>query len=139
MGKKVYHDIEGACEYANVDRQTIYNWIKRGILIDGEIRLFLPMRTFEGMPLVNEIDLDNFMIEIGHNPDEEKNQTTPRYYHRPTIKKGVSMADDETLDAQEVLDYLEEVMDENKIRPGQKIDTLLQAVEDEIEDEDEEE
>ncbi|GAH95957.1 unnamed protein product [marine sediment metagenome] len=130
MGKKVYHDIKGACEYANVDRRTIYNWIKRGILIDGEIRLFLPMRTFEGMPLVNEIDLDNFMIEIGHNPEEENNQTIDQQ-----SKKGVSMAEDESLDAQDVLDYLEDVMEENKLRPGQKIDTLLHAVEDEIEEE----
>ncbi|MBA7688739.1 hypothetical protein ES703_97228 [subsurface metagenome] len=40
------------------------------------------------------------------------------------------------MSAQEVLDYLEDVLDRYALRPSQKIDTLLQAIED-IEDEDE--
>jgi len=34
------------------------------------------------------------------------------------------------MSAQEVLDYIEDVMDNYVLRPSQKIDTLLQAIED---------
>lgn len=46
------------------------------------------------------------------------------------------------MSVQEVLDYIEDVMDDYVLRPTQKIDTLLQAIEDseaEAEDEDEDE
>ncbi|GAH92680.1 unnamed protein product [marine sediment metagenome] len=46
------------------------------------------------------------------------------------------------MSAQEVLDYIEDVMDSYVLRPTQKIDTLLQAIEDaeaEGDDEDDDE
>lgn len=46
---------------------------------------------------------------------------------------------DETLDPGEVLEYLEDFMEENELRPGQKIDTLLAAIESDAEEEEEEE
>jgi len=36
---------------------------------------------------------------------------------------------DERLPAEEALDYIEEIMEENDLRPTQKIDTLIQAIE----------
>ena len=48
------------------------------------------------------------------------------------------MADkDERLPADEALDYIEEIMEENDLRPTQRIDTLIHAIEDD-QDEDEE-
>ncbi|GAH93246.1 unnamed protein product [marine sediment metagenome] len=34
------------------------------------------------------------------------------------------------MSAQEVLDYIEDIMDDYVLRPTQKIDTLMQAIED---------
>lgn len=36
---------------------------------------------------------------------------------------------EERLPAEEALDYIEEIMNENDLRPTQKIDTLIQAIE----------
>jgi len=132
MGKKVYHDIKGACEYANVDRQTIYNWIKKGILVDGR-RICLAMRTLDGVNLINEIDFDNYMIEIGYNPEDENKETTGR----PITKEKIM-----GLNGEETLEYIDGVMKEYGLRPSQKIDTLLQKIEefeDSLDEADEEE
>lgn len=47
---------------------------------------------------------------------------------------------EERLPAEEVLEYIEGIMNENDLRPTQKIDTLIQAIEaDQEEDEEDEE
>jgi len=120
MGKKVYHDIKSACEYANVDRTTIYNWIKKGILVDGR-RIYLAVRILDGVNLINEIDFDNYMMEIGYNPEESENKETTG---RPITKEKIV-----GLNGEETLEYIDGVMKEYGLRPSQKIDTLLQKIE----------
>jgi len=39
------------------------------------------------------------------------------------------MADEETLAAEDVLEYIEDVMSDYKLRPAQKINTLIEAIE----------
>ncbi|GAH91709.1 unnamed protein product [marine sediment metagenome] len=38
------------------------------------------------------------------------------------------------MEPQDALDYIEQVMDEYELRPGQKIDTLIQAIDAELEE-----
>jgi len=94
--------------------------------------VFLAVRILDGVNLINEIDFDNYLIEIGYNPEEENNDTIEQQ-----SKKGEDMAENETLDPEDVLEYLEDIMQENELRPSQKIDTLIQAIDGEIEEEEE--
>lgn len=72
MGKKVYYDVKGACEYADVARRTIYNWMLKGVLVDGD-RIYLPVRIIDGGTQINVIDLDNYLDALGYGPEEEEN------------------------------------------------------------------
>jgi len=44
------------------------------------------------------------------------------------------MADEETLAAEDVLEYIEDVMSDYELRPAQKINTLMEAIEAEVDE-----
>lgn len=136
MSEKTIFDIFGAAKYVGTDRQSITNWMRKGLLPpDGGRRIYLPSLFVHGAFQIDKTDIDLFLERMEYKLEEKENKEAIEQ----SSKKGVTMSQDETLDAAEVIEYIEEVMEENKLRPGQKIDTLLQAIEDETEEEEEEE
>ena len=135
-----YFDLNGAAHHIGVARQTVYIWIKKGVIINGA-RLYLPVRLIDGVYLVNADDLHRYVDkldarhhEAGYDAAAENKQTTGRPI---TKEKQVG------LNGEETLEYIDGVMKEYGLRPSQKIDTLIQKIEefedglDEADDEDE--
>ncbi len=136
MSEKTVYDILGAAKYVGTDRQTLSAWMRKGLLPpDGGRRIYLPSLFVHGRFEIDKTDIDLFLERMEYQIEEKENKEAIEQ----SSKKGVTMSQEETLDAAEVIEYIEEVMEENKLRPGQKIDTLLQAIEDETEEEEEEE
>ena len=77
MARYLYFDIEGASEYADVDRHTIYNWFRRGVKVDGE-RIYLPVRIVDGHTQISKIDIDNYLEDLGYEPAEEAEENDER-------------------------------------------------------------